>query len=329
MSISVGIIGTGRIGNIHLRNLLYEIPGFKVQAIFDPLLGKLNESFESIPTITDDEKTFWASKLDAVLICSPSDLHVSHLNKALERELHIFCEKPVSKNLEDHEQLAAQVENKGIVLQVGFNRRFDDDFSHIATRRKNGDIGNLHFVKISSRDPRLPPKQYLVQSGGLFLDMSIHDFDMARYLSGDEVLEVYAEGACLVDPSLSQIPDIDTATISLKFKNGGLGIIDNSREATYGYDQRVEVFGSNGSLANRNHTSHSVVKSNAEGVFGEKPLDFFIERYKNSYIAELSEFGKAIAGTSSSYPTLDDAYQATRIAIAANESLVSGQPISL
>lgn len=214
-------------------------------------------------------------------------------------------------------------------MQIGFNRRFDHNFKQVANFIKEGKIGDVHIVKITSRDPAPPPIEYVKVSGGMFMDMTIHDFDMARYLSGSEVEEVYAQGTALIDPAIREAGDIDTAVITLKFKNGALGVIDNSRMAVYGYDQRVEVFGSKGCITVSNDTESSVVLSNAEGVTGEKPGYFFLERYMDSFRQELREFFDAIINDRETPVTGIDGLKPVIIGMAANKSLAEGKTVAV
>ena len=211
-------------------------------------------------------------EIQAVIICSSTDTHAQFISEAAEAGKHIFCEKPIALDLAKIDQALTSVERSGVKLQIGFNRRFDPNFKHVQEQVAAGQVGMPHLLHIISRDPAPPPLAYLKTSGGLFLDMTIHDFDMARYLLGGEVEEVYAAGAVLVDPAIGHADDIDTALITLRFANGALGSIDNSRQAVYGYDQRVEVFGSAGSIVVTNDRPHRAELSDASGVHKAKPL---------------------------------------------------------
>ncbi len=222
-----------------------------------------------------------------MFICSSTDTHAQIIEEAAEAGKQIFCEKPIALDLAKIDHALAAVERAGVKLQIGFNRRFDPNFKRVRDAVAAGEIGTPHVLRITSRDPRPPPIAYVKVSGGIFLDMTIHDFDMARYLVGSEVESVYAAGAVLVDPEIGKAGDIDTTIITLQFANGVLGAIDNSRKAVYGYDQRVEVFGSAGMVACSNDLPNSAVVSNAGGVHGALPLFFFVERYTESYIAEM------------------------------------------
>jgi myo-inositol 2-dehydrogenase/D-chiro-inositol 1-dehydrogenase len=203
---------------------------------------------------------------------------------------HIFCEKPIDFDLARIDRALAAVEDAGVKLQIGFNRRFDPNFKRVHDLVAEGKVGQPHILRITSRDPAPPPIEYVKVSGGIFLDMTIHDFDMARYLVGSEVEEIYAAGGVMVDPRIGQAGDIDTAVITLRFENGVVGTIDNSRQAVYGYDQRVEVFGSGGCVSADNNYPNTAVVSDGRRVHRDLPLNFFMERYVDSYVAEMEAF---------------------------------------
>jgi len=245
----------------------------------------------AIPRALSDHRAILDDKtIEAVLICSSTDTHAQFISEAAEAGKHIFCEKPIALDLAKIDQALATVERSRVKLQIGFNRRFDPNFKAARELVMAGKIGRPHLVRITSRDPAPPPSEYIKVSGGIFLDMTIHDFDMARYLLGSEVEEIYAAGGVLVDPAIGQAGDIDTAVITLRYANGAIGAIDNSRRAVYGYDQRVEVFGSEGGVVVDNNRPHNAVYSNADGIHAAKPLYFFLERYTESYVAELKAF---------------------------------------
>jgi len=242
---------------------------------------------------------------------------------------HIFCEKPIDFNIERIKQALLATEAARVKLQIGFNRRFDHNFRKVSEVVKNGNIGDVHIVKITSRDPAPPPIEYVNVSGGIFLDMAIHDFDMARYVCASEVDTVYARGAVLIDPEIGKLGDVDTAITTLTFKNGALGVIDNSRQAVYGYDQRVEVFGSKGCVNVENDFPNSAVLSTADGVTSEKPHYFFLERYKTSYIEELKAFTEAVARDEETLVTGNDGLQPVLIGLAALRSLKENRPVAV
>ena len=330
--INVGIIGAGRIGKVHSQSIINQIPEVKVKTISDIYYDAAKEWAEKmgIPNATKDYKEILNDpEIDAVLICSSTDTHAQIIIEAAQAGKHIFCEKPVDLSVDKIEAALAAVEDAGVKLQIGFNRRFDHNFRKVKELIDAGKVGDLHIVKITSRDPAPPPIEYVKVSGGIFLDMTIHDFDMARYLTGSEVEEVYVSGAVLVDPGIGEAGDVDTAVITLKFKNGAICVIDNSRKAVYGYDQRVEVFGSKGKVEVSNDTPSSAVLSTEEGVFSDKPLYFFLERYMDSFVTEMKEFMDAIVNDKETPVTGIDGLKPVLIGLAAKQSLAEGRPVKL
>jgi len=248
-----------------------------------------------IPLVLKDYRELIEDKdIDAVVICSSTDTHAQMIEEAASAGKHVFCEKPIDFDLQRIDRALAAVEQAGVKFQVGFNRRFDPSFKRVREMVAEWKIGTPHILRITSRDPQPPPISYIKVSGGLFLDMTIHDFDMARYLIGDEAVEIFAMGGVLVDPKIGEAGDIDTAITALRFSQGAIGTIDNSRRAVYGYDQRVEVFGSDGVLIVANNTPDQVTYSNAEGVHSSLPLFFFVERYTEAYVAEMQAFIECI-----------------------------------
>ena len=291
--LEIGIIGAGRIGRLHAKNLAYRIPEANpvaVSDIFVEAAEKLAAELHIPAAYQDHRRILEDESIDAVLICSSTDTHAQLMEEAALAGKQIFCEKPIALDLERIDRALATVEEAGVKLQIGFNRRFDPNFRRVQELVEAGEIGQPHLLRITSRDPEPPPAEYVRVSGGIFLDMTIHDFDMARFLIGSEVEEIYAAGEVLVDPAIGEAGDIDTAVITLRFANGALGTIDNSRKAVYGYDQRVEVFGSGGMVTVANNTLDKAVVSDAQGVHGPLPLFFFVERYTEAYVAEMSEF---------------------------------------
>ena len=330
--IKVGVIGAGRIGKIHAENLATRIPGVVVEAIADVNLVAAQELADKlhVPHAYSDYKKIMEDKsIEAVAICSSTNTHADLMIEAAAAGKHIFCEKPVDHSLEKIDRAIAAVKQAGVKSQIGFNRRFDPNFKKLRDLVQQGKIGELHILRITSRDPAPPPAEYVKLSGGMFLDMTIHDFDMARYLSGSEVEEVYAAGGVMVDPAIGVAGDIDTAIIMLKFANGAIGTIDNSRKAAYGYDQRAEVFGSGGMAATANNTPNSSVYSDAEGVHSEKPLYFFLERYMESFTAEMRDFITAIREDKPTPVSVEDGLKPVIIAMAAKKSLEENRPVRL
>lgn len=330
--IKVGVIGAGRIGKIHAESLATRVPGAVVDAIADVNLAAAQELADKlhIPHVYADYREIMRNPaIDAIAICSSTNTHADLMIEAAAEGKHIFCEKPVDHSLEKIDKAIEAVNRAGVKCQIGFNRRFDSNFRKLRDLVKGGKIGDLQILRITSRDPAPPPAEYVKSSGGMFLDMTIHDFDMARYLAGSEVEEVFAVGGVMVDPAIGAAGDIDTAVITLKFTNGAIGTIDNSRKAVYGYDQRAEVFGSGGMAATANNTPNTSVYSNAEGVHSEKPLYFFLERYMDSFVAEMREFVAAIHENTATPVTVEDGRKPVVIAMATKKSMDENRPVKL
>ena len=330
--LNIGIIGAGRIGKVHMQSITYNVPGAKVLGITDVFKDGLQELADkyAIEKVYEDYKEMLADKdIDAVLVCSSTDTHADISIEAAEAGKHIFCEKPVDLTPEKVKAVIAAVEKAGVKLQVGFNRRFDHNFAHVRSLINEGKVGDLELIKITSRDPAPPPAEYAAVSGGMFLDMTIHDFDMARFLAGCDVTEVYVNATCLVDPALGEAGDVDTAIINLKFENGALGVIDNSRRAAYGYDQRIEVFGSLGAAMAANDTPTNVTVMNADGVTTDKPLYFFLERYMQSFRDEMIQFVDAVQNDKPTPTTGLDGLNSILVALAAKKSVAEGRAVKI
>ena len=328
--IILGVIGAGRIGKLHTENILHNINYVEIKTISDLYADKIKDWAYGLGiknVCADYREILNDPEIDAVMICSSTDTHSQITIEAARAGKHIFCEKPIDYDLNRIHAALDEVKKAGVKFQVGFNRRFDHNFKKVRDLVQEGKIGEPHIIKITSRDPEPPSVEYVKVSGGIFLDMAIHDFDMARYLSGSEVTEVYTAGAVLVDPAIGEAGDVDTAVITLKFANGAIGVIDNSRKAAYGYDQRVEVFGSKGCVVVSNDTPNSTVLSTAEGVFSEKPKYFFLERYKDSFIDELKEFFDCIINDKEPSVSGIDGLKPVLIGLAAKESQKTGKPV--
>ncbi|HHW7545538.1 TPA: inositol 2-dehydrogenase [Mannheimia haemolytica] len=331
--LKVGIIGAGRIGRVHSESISKYVKGAEIKAISDV---KITEEFTAwaksmgIPEVYDDyKKILQDPEIDAVLVCSSTNTHAPISIEAAQAGKHVFCEKPVDADPAKIREVLSAVEKAGVKFQVGFNRRFDHNFKAIKDRVAAGDIGEPHVIRVTSRDPEAPPIEYVKVSGGMFFDMTIHDFDMIRYLSGSEVEEVFAVGTVLVNPEIGKAGDIDTAVITLKLKNGAIGVIDNSRKAAYGYDQRAEVFGSKGAIHITNDTGSTAVFSGENGVVAEKPKYFFLERYMQSFADEISCFVDSVVNDKPTLVNGNDGLQPVLIALAAKKSLEENRPVKL
>jgi len=331
--LKIGVFGAGRIGKIHSENMARFIPQAKLEGIADIKLTPEQEawarSLGARLVSKNPEDILKDPSIEAVAVCSSTDTHADLVIAAAAAGKHIFCEKPVDLSVPKVKAALDAVKKAGVKLQIGFNRRFDHNFARVRGYTLEGKIGNVHLVKISSRDPAPPPPAYVAVSGGIFLDMMIHDFDMARFQAGSEIIEVHASGAVLIDPEIGRAGDVDTAIVSLKFANGAIGVIDNSRKAVYGYDQRVEVFGSAGAAMADNDLPNTVKLYGEEGVTGEKPLYFFLERYKNSYIEEMVCFIDSVRNNRPVAVSGEDGLENMYAALAAGKSLKEGRPVKI
>ena len=327
-TITVGVLGAGRIGRLHTENL-FRMPGVRVKSIADPYADFDAWPPPGIDTGVDPSLVLDDPEIEAVLICSPTPTHADFTEAAATAGKHIFCEKPVDLDLERIRHTLEVVDAAGVKLQVGFNRRFDPTFSRVRQAVIDGDVGDIHIVKITSRDPEAPPVEYVENSGGIFLDMTIHDFDMVRYLTGSEIEEVHAMGAVLIDPAIGEAGDVDTAVTTLKMANGALAVIENSRQAVYGYDQRVEVFGSRGSAEAGNETANRVTLSSSGGVRADTPLYFFLERYQASFVAELEAFFDSIRDDREPPVGGRDGLMSVLVGLAAAKSMAENRPVKV
>jgi myo-inositol 2-dehydrogenase / D-chiro-inositol 1-dehydrogenase len=328
MKIKIGLIGAGRIGEIHAKNI-FGSKNAKLMAISDinkERSKKLADEFGA-QSISADE-IIQNFEIDAVLICSSTDTHLKYIIDAAKAGKHIFCEKPLALDLREIDEALKIVQAAGVKLQVGFNRRFDPEFSS-AKKLIHESLGEVLQIKITSRDPGPPPSEYIKNSGGLFCDMAIHDFDMARFLTGSEVSEVFSMGSCRIDPQIGVLGDIDTAITTLKFENGAMVVIDNCRATNFGYDQRLEIFGKGGMIQVDNKRPHEIVLTSELGSKKEKPLHFFLERYDESYKRELNAFLNSLENQSPIECDGIDGKMAIKIALAAQKSLEENKPVKL
>lgn len=330
--LKVGVIGAGRIGKLHAENLVLRIPETDVLAIADINAAAAEETARrlNIDKWSGDHRAVLDDPhIEAVVICSATDTHTQFIIEAAQAGKHIFCEKPIDLSLKRIDEALTAVSAAGVKLQIGFNRRFDANFARVRQAVEHGEIGQPHLLHIISRDPAPPPISYVRVSGGIFVDMTIHDFDMARFLIGSEVDEVFTAAGVMVDPAIGEAGDVDTAIVMLKFANGVLGTIDNSRRAVYGYDQRVEVFGSGGSIATQNNYPNSAVISSGQAIYRDLPLNFFVERYTESYITEMRAFVDAVVNDKPVPVTGADGRAPVVMGLAARRSYEENRPVRL
>jgi len=327
--VKLALLGAGRIGNIHGRNVLLN-PEAQLVALYDPYQANADSLSEALGCLQmTAEQIFADPTIDGVLVCSATDTHADLIEQAVATGKHVFCEKPIDLSLPRVQEVVAKVKASKIISMLAFNRRFDPNFALMQQRITAGEIGEVEMVSIISKDPSPPPVEYINVSGGLFRDMTIHDFDMARFLLGEEIVEVSAQASCLVDSAIGEAGDVDTALVMLRTKSGKLAQISNSRRASFGYDQRLEVHGSLGMLTATNVNEHTLTSYTQAGVTHAKPLHFFLERYEQAYRSELAGFISVLNGGDVALPSMDDGCQALRLAEAAILSVQQGRSVAV
>ncbi len=327
--ISLGLLGAGRIGYTHAASIAH-VEGARIASVFDPI----DEAADRVMKMTGAKRDtvegiFADAAIDGVIIATPTDLHADQIEQAARAGKAIFCEKPIDLSAARVEECLAVVEAENAPLMIGFNRRFDASFDKMRSQIRDGRVGAVELVQITSRDPAPPPISYIERSGGLFRDMMIHDFDIVRFLTGDEIVSVSAKGASLVDPAIGEAGDVDTAIVTMTMKSGALAVITNSRRATYGYDQRLEVHGSTGMIAADNPRSTTVIQAGSEGYRIDPLNDFFMERYAAAYSSEIARFCQVLKGEDVEYPGGSDGLASLRLADAAELSMKSGQDVAV
>lgn len=331
--VRIGLLGAGRIGKLHGENLAHSVPTAELYAVADPFMNDATRAWAADMGIEkcydDPDMIFNDPTIDAVFICSSTNTHADFIIRAAKAGKHAFCEKPIDTNLDRIREALDAVEKAGVKLQVGFVRRFDHNHKAVRDTVASGKLGAPHIVKVTSRDPDHQSMDYIKVSGGIFMDMTIHDFDMVRYLAGSEVTEVTAYGAALSGAGYDQYDDVDTAIIMMKFENGALGVIDNSRAAHYGYDQRTEVHCDKGCVQVTNDFDNTAMISSGDGVELAKPTWFFLERYNNAFIAEAKAFTEAVLNDTETPVNGFDGIQPVKIAMAAALSLKEGRPVKI
>ncbi|MDO4615164.1 MAG: inositol 2-dehydrogenase [Lachnospiraceae bacterium] len=331
--IKIGLIGAGRIGKLHGVNLAHSVAEADLYAIADPYMNDATRAWAKDLGITgiydDPQQIFNDPEIEAVFICSSTNTHADFIIQAAQAGKHIFCEKPIDTNLDRIRQALSAVEAAGVKLQVGFVRRFDHNHKEVRDVVASGKLGAPNIVKVTSRDPDHQSMDYIKVSGGIFMDMTIHDFDMARYLAGSNAVEIMAYGAALSGAGYEKYDDVDTAIVTMKFENGALGVIDNSRAAHYGYDQRTEVMCEKGCVQVSNDLNNQAMISTGEGVSIAKPTWFFLERYNNAFIAEEKAFVEAIINNTETPVSGIDGLEPVKMAMAAALSLREGRPVRI
>jgi myo-inositol 2-dehydrogenase/D-chiro-inositol 1-dehydrogenase len=319
--IRFGVIGTGRIGQVHAANIVAD-PDAVLSWVADPFVEgakKLADRYGACAT-DSAEDIFASGNVDAVLIASPTPTHVDLIERAVDAGIPVLCEKPVDLDINRVDQLRPKIAASNVPVAIGFNRRFDPAFASVRRRVAQGEIGELEQLAIISRDPSAPPASYIAVSGGIFRDMTIHDFDMARFFVPD-IVEVTAVGTTTFDQGAQDNGDFDTASVTMRASSGTIVTVTNSRHSAVGYDQRLEAFGAEGMLQVANMPQDLVSLSTGKAVETKLPYQtFFLERYAVAYAAELHEFVKLVAGEPSTVPTFEDGRAALLLANAAQES---------
>ncbi len=329
--INLAVIGTGRMGSVHVANIVNKVPEANLVAVCDIRLDvaqAVADKWGITRVVRDYHELLADETIEAVLIATTTSTHAELIKDCAKAGKHIFCEKPIALDLARIDEALEAVEMAGVKLQVGFNRRFDKNFQRVREIVQSGELGRPCMLKITNRDPELPSKEFLRVSGGLFLDMTIHDFDMAQFQIG-EVTEVYATGSVLIDSELEEFGDLDTALITLKFKDGTIGSIDNSRQSVYGYDQRLEVFCLEGTAMAENEKENMVLKGNREGFQSSRVPNFFIQRYASCYVDEVRQFMVSVRDDLPTVVTGEDGRRAVVIGYAAWKSFHENRPVKI
>ena len=328
--LKIAVAGLGRIGKIHLNNLL-QLTNVEVIGVMDPASEAIE--YAKLKGVENTYKKFnelvTINQLDAIVICTPTNTHANYVEASAKLGIQIFCEKPLDLNMQRVKDVLKVVDKSKVKLMIGFNRRFDNEFRKVKTSINNGEIGNPHIVKITSRDPSPPPVEYIKNSGGLFLDMTIHDFDMARFIVDKEIDEIYVKGEALIDQEIQKVGDIDTAVVLMKYVDSTLAVIDNSRKAAYGYDQRIEVFGSKGMIQVNNIKVDNSKLYNQNGIISSLPMDFFLERYMEAYKIEIQDFVDSVINDRIVSVTGIDGLKSLQIGLAAKKSLLENRAVKI
>ncbi len=329
MTIRFGLLGAGRIGKVHAKAISAD-GNARLVAVADAMAPAAEAiAAQYSCEVRSIEAILAASDIDAVVICTPTDTHADLIEAFARAGKAIFCEKPIDLSLDRVKACLKVVRDTKAVLMVGFNRRFDPHFRAVKAEIAKGSIGAVEMVTITSRDPGAPPVDYIARSGGIFRDMTIHDFDMARFLLGEEVAEVSAQASVLVDPAIGTAGDFDSVQVMLRTATGKMALISNSRRATYGYDQRIEVHGAKGAVSAENQRPAMIELATAAGYTRPPLHDFFMTRYTEAYAAEIAGFIQAVLGKAEAAPTGEDGLSALALAEAALKSVALGRTVKI
>ena len=327
--VPLAVLGAGRIGKMHAEALLTQVPEADLRAVCDPTIDLVWAESLGVRPMRHPAEVFADPAIEAVVIAVPSTMHADLVIAAARAGKQIFCEKPLTFDLTRAAEVRSARDEAGVILQVGFNRRFDPDIRDLRDRVQAGAIGNLEVLEIVNRDPAFPAIDFMRTSGGLFFDFAIHDFDVARFVSGRQIESVYSRGAALVDPRIREFGDVDSATTVLQLEGNILAVIVNSRVSNCGYDQRIEALGSLGALAVDNRRTSAVISSSEHAVLHGKPLENFALRYRSAYVEELRGFCRSVIAGTPAEVGVDDVMEAIRAARAANRSIAKGRVVSI
>ena len=328
--VPLAVLGAGRIGKMHIEALLSQVPEAEVRAVCDPTLDVAwVRSLGIARAVTDPLEIFSDREIEAVVVATPSTTHADLVIAAARAGKQIFCEKPLTFDLARAAEIRRVRDEAGVILQVGFNRRFDPDIRDLRDRVQAGAIGALETMEIVNRDPAFPAIEFMRTSGGIFFDFAIHDFDVARFVSGREIESVYSRGAALVDPRIREFGDVDSATTVLQLDGDILAVIINSRQSRCGYDQRVEALGSLGAIAVDNRRASAVIASSEAAILHGKPLENFQARYRSAYVEELRGFCRSVIAGTPAEVGVDDVMAAICAARAARLSVAEQRPVSI
>lgn len=328
--LNIALIGAGRIGQVHAATIANRVVTARLCGVYDPVLSAAKSMADRLgisKVAPSADAIFQDDVVDAVLICTPTDTHASLIIAAAKAGKHIFCEKPVALDLATTDAAIAAAKLAGVHFQIGFNRRWDSNYARVRAAIAGGEIGSLRTLHITSRDSGPPPISYIKTSGGIFLDMTIHDWDMFRFLSGSEIEQVYVQGGVMVDAAIGTAGDIDTHITLVRFESGTLGVVENCRQAGYGYDQRVEAFGSLGAIQTENNRPNSAVISTVDGVRHALPHHFFMTRYTDAYASEIEGFVDSVIQGKPVAVGGDDGRRALAVGLAAKLSYTEQRPV--
>ena len=327
--VDIALIGAGRIGKIHGGNLARQ-PGMRLKYVCDAVPQAASELAANLgAAVADLDRIFADATVQAVAIASSTDTHAGLILRAAAARKAIFCEKPVDLDLGRAREVQAAVTAARVPCLIGFQRRYDPTFAALKRRLDAGEIGEVELVAITSRDPAPPPIAYIERSGGIFKDQLIHDFDVCRWILGDEAQTVYAAASCLIDPAIAKAGDADTTAVTIRTRKGRLCQINTSRRAAYGYDQRFEVLGSGGMLAAGNHRPTEVSAHRPSGISVDTPEPFFLERYRTAYAEEMIHFAAVLRGEIAPRAAIEDGIRALEIAEAATRSAKEGRAVTI